>query len=121
MIHRLVLALFLIVPLGCNPATAPTPPTAPILQGAKNAFDQDSYKTLMVVQASYNNLLASYRANPTGLANLKAPLDQIAMDYNFAESTWQAYHAQATATTPPSPVVTAALAKAQRDLNKVGP
>ena len=120
---RYALLLCLLLPIGCATATAPTPPTAPTapLAGSVNQFDADSYKTLMVIQASYNSLLSSYKANPTGLTNLKAPLDQIAQDYNLAESAWQAYHATAVATTPPSPAVTAALNKVQSDISKVTP
>lgn len=111
---KLALCLCLMLPLGCKTATTPTPPLAP---GALNTFDQTSYQTLLAVQAAYNNLLASYKANPTGLAALKAPLDQIATDYNLAELTWQTYHAAATAANQAA--VTAALTKVQTDLAAV--
>jgi hypothetical protein len=113
-----LLAAYLALPLclmtGCKTATTTTPPLAP---GALNSFDQTSYQTLMAVQAAYNSLLGSYKANPTGLANLKAPLDQIAQDYNLAELAWQTYHAAATAANQTA--VTSALTKVQTDLASV--
>jgi hypothetical protein len=105
--------LFLSLSLvGCH-ATAPTPPPPP-LAGAVNAFDQTSYQTLIAVQATLTSLNNSYKANPTGLASLKAILDQAANDYNLAELTWQTYHTAATAVNQAA--VTAALTKVQSDL-----
>lgn len=102
---------------GCGAVKAPTQPPPPLLQGAVNQFDQDSYKTLVAVQASINSLNQSYRANPTGLASLKPILDQAATDYNLAELTWQTYHTAATLANQQA--VTAALNKVQADLASV--
>lgn len=110
------LSVFLALPLmfGCRAATAPPVPLAP---GAVNQFDQTSYQTLLAVQAVYNSLAASYKANPTQLSALKAPLDQAATDYNIAEIAWKAYHAAAT--TANQTVLTAALTKVQTDISTI--
>lgn len=110
---KLVLLLCLL-PLGCRTATAPPPP---LITGALNTFDQDSYKTLLAVQASYNSALGSYKANPTGLSALKAPLDQVATDLNLAELAWQTYHAAATAANQAA--LTTSLTKVQTDLASI--
>ena len=106
----LVLAVLV---LGCR-VTASTPPLAP---GAVNQFDQTSYQTLLAVQAAYNSLAISYNANKTGLAALKAPLDQVATDYNLAEIAWQTYHAAATASNQAA--LTTALTKVQTDISAI--
>jgi hypothetical protein len=113
---KYLLLIALLVPIGCKPATAPTPPPPPI-SGALNAFDQASYQTLIAVQATLQSLNNYYKANPTGLASLKPVLDQAATDYNLAELTWQTYHSAATAANQAA--VTASLAKVQSDLASV--
>jgi hypothetical protein len=111
LILSLPLALCLV---GCvHSAVAPTPPLPP-LAGAVNAFDQTSYQTLIAIQATLTSLNNSYKANPAGLASLKAILDQAASDYNISELAWQVYHQSATAVNQAA--VTAALTKVQSDL-----
>jgi hypothetical protein len=110
----LILLPLLVFPLaGCPAASSSTPPAA-LVPGALNQFDQTSYATLMSVQAALNSLNASYKANPTGLASLKAILDQAAADYNIAELAWQTYHAASTAANQAA--VTSAITKTQSDL-----
>ena len=111
------LPLILCLALGCARTTAPTVPAPPPIAGAVNQFDQDSYKTLIAVQATINSLNKSYHDNPTGLATLKPILDQAAVDYNAAELIWQTYHAAATAANQAA--VTAALTRVQSDLANV--
>ena len=99
--------LILMLPVGCVKATSTTP-TAALFPGAVNSFDQTSYTTLMTAQASYNSLLASYKANPTVLADLKSPLDAAATAINLAEQAWKIYHAAAaSSTTTPAQLATA--------------
>jgi hypothetical protein len=113
---KYLLIFALILPMGCKTVSAPPPP---LVTGAVNSFDQTSYQTLLAVQAAYNSLLTSYKANPTGLANMKAPLDQIATDYNIAESAWQVYHKSATAANQAT--LNASLTKVQADVAAVTP
>lgn len=108
----LILAVGLV---GCRAVHTTTPPPPP-LAGAVNQFDQDSYKTLVAVQATIESLNNSYKSNPS-LASLKPVLDQAATDYNLAELAWQAYHGAATAANQAA--VTAALSKVQADLASV--
>jgi hypothetical protein len=82
-----------------------------------NQFDQTSYQTLLAVQATYNSLAASYKANPTALSGLRAPLDQVAQDYNLAYLAWEAYHSAAT--TANQTALTTALTKVQTDISAV--
>ncbi len=121
------LSVFLALPLmlgGClRPATTTTAPAA-LAPGAVNSFDQTSYATLMTAQATYNSLLASYKANPTVLAALKAPMDDAATTINVAEVAWQTYHAAAlagTSTTAQQTAVTTSLTTAQSALAQVKP
>ena len=124
---RARLSIFLALPLllgGClKPATTSTAPAA-LAPGAVNSFDQNSYTTLLTAQDTYNSLLASYKANPTVLAMLKAPLDDAATTINLAEVAWQAYHAAAlagTSTPAQQTAVTTSLTAAQTALAKVKP
>lgn len=105
-----------IIPIGCKTASAPP---APLVTGAVNQFDQDSYKALLAVQASLNSLNASYKANPTALASIRPALDQAAVDYNAAIVLWNAYHAAATAANYTS--LNTALTKVQLDVSNVKP
>lgn len=112
-----ILALCLcILPIGCKPATSTTP-SAALVPGALNSFDQTSYQTLMAVQATLNSLNASYKANPSGLASIKTALDQASVDYNIAELAWQTYHAAAT--TANQSAVSAAIAKVNSDVSSI--
>ena len=106
------LAVALIFPVGCKTATSTTPAAA-LAPGAVNQFDQTSYQTLLAIQATLNSLNASYKANPTGLAALKGPLDQAATDYNLAYLAWETYHSAATAANQAA--LTASLTKVQTD------
>lgn len=112
-------SIVLVCAMGCKTVTAPP---APLVTGAVNPFDQDTYKALMAAQATLNSLNASYHANPTQLASLKAPLDQAATDYNAAMVLWQTYHAAAVAgqaTAAQQSAASNGLAKIQADVSSI--
>lgn len=110
---KIILALCIAL-AGCRAATTAPPPLAP---GALNQFDQTSYQTLLAVQATIHSLQDSYNANPTGLASIKAPLNQATGDFNLADIAWQTYHAAASAANQTA--VTSALNKVQTDVSSI--
>lgn len=80
----LATALTLIL-LGCAAKGTPKPlPT-----GALNAFDANSYVTLMGAQAVINSAKADIANLPPAA---KPALNSAIASYNIAEAAWQSYH-----------------------------
>ena len=106
MLYRVVLALFLIAGVGCNPATAPTPTLAP---GFSTSTDQQLGSTLAAADQFYNRLQTDQKAGTfkptaaevTALNGLQAALAE-------ANPVYLAYHNG-----------TGTLAAAQAAVNKV--
>lgn len=93
---------------GSQPATT-TAPSPPLRPGAINQFDQTTYDTLMVVQASLNAAKPIVAANhPT----LKPQLNQAIAAYNTAEAAYKLYHSKAIT----DPTFQASLAQQLADL-----
>ena len=89
----LVLAACLCL-VGCATATAPTPPTAPLIPGAANQFDQDTYRALATAHAFAVQAQQNAVQNPVS-ATQKTILNQFITDLNAADVLYSAYHAGA--------------------------
>ena len=71
--------------------------TAPVVPGAVNAFDSNTYTTLLTVQAAINAAVAINNTSPLNATAKKVLNDAIAA-YDIAEAAYVAYHAALTAT-----------------------
>jgi hypothetical protein len=91
----LVLAACLCL-VGCVTANSPTPPTAPLIPGAANQFDQDTYRALATAHAFALQAQQNAVQNPIS-STQKTILNQFITDLNAADLLYSAYHAlQAT-------------------------
>jgi hypothetical protein len=89
----LVMAVGMLSLSGCQKTVAaPAPP----LVDQINTFDGDTYRSLILVQASLDSLKADIAKN-SQLAYLQPSVDQAGQQYNVAMLAWKTYHAAATA------------------------
>lgn len=82
---------FLLLSLTLGMAGCHQPVNTPLPAGALNTFDADSYKSLMVAQASLNAFKRA--ATPEPVPGYTKTLNKAIADYNVAEAAWQSYHA----------------------------
>jgi hypothetical protein len=105
MLHRALLALFLLVPIGCQPASAPAPPLAP---GYSSPADQTLGQSLAAIVAFTNQEKANFAALPIAKQDAERPyLNALIVAVNTADQVYLAFHAG-----------TQSLAQAQAALSK---
>lgn len=100
---RILLAVALALPLGCQPANSPTPPVAP---GYSSVTDQQVGESLAAINAFVNQEKTNYATLPDAQqAKEKPALNALITATNVANASYVAFH-QGTKT----------MAQAQADL-----
>ncbi len=94
-IRHLPLLMCLLLPIGCQPVTANTPPAA-LAPGYLNAADQQMSEILHAAHAYYQHLYNDGSATPpiyNPSPAEKAAFNQFGVYLNLADATYKAFHA----------------------------
>jgi len=90
MIHRVIFALCLLLPMGCATATAPSVPLAP---GYTTPFDQTAGQTLAAAHALVSKATTDYPTlTPAQQSTEKPILNAFVTAVNTADSVYLAFH-----------------------------